>query len=249
MKAPQFSPPEWADEVARFSRAVDVARAARDAAEDAAKGAEDKASRLVQVTLALLTRASTGSMVGKPQAHRSDAGASLVHPGPRCATPRWSCRGNLSRDRFSFSPQRSDQPCFDDRGDPAPHPLRRQAVADGRDPAVGTPCRPGPFRALGVPNRAATQGHSRPHAVSAPRTIIQPDAVDSPDQVGSQADSAGSIPVTRSKHEKRCSSWGFVKSIVALSVGPAHPRAPLDDQWAIRGPQAPMSHRPSGSWS
>lgn len=32
-----------------------MARAARDAAEDAAKGAEDKASRLVQVTLALLT--------------------------------------------------------------------------------------------------------------------------------------------------------------------------------------------------
>jgi hypothetical protein len=42
--------------------------------------------------------------------------------------------------------------------------------------------------------------------VSAPRTIIRPDTVDSPYQVGSQADSAGSIPVTRSTREKRCST-------------------------------------------
>jgi hypothetical protein len=69
----------------------------------------------------------------------------------------------------------------------------------------------------------------------------------------SQADSAGSIPVTRSTREKRCRSWGFVKSVAPLPVGPAHPRAPLDDQWAIRGPSVghrlPCQHPPSGSGS
>jgi hypothetical protein len=55
LKAPQFSPPVWADEVAGYSGAVDVARAAREAAEEGAERAEAKASRLVQVTLALLT--------------------------------------------------------------------------------------------------------------------------------------------------------------------------------------------------
>ena len=117
----------------------------------------------------------------------------------------------------------------------------------------------------------------------------------------SQADSAGSIPVTRSKREQRCSTsesdwisqagqrsfasengtraitraishlgecpWRLsvpkltvrvrfpspaphAKSVAAVwdslslllrypSVWPT-PRAPLDDQWAIRGPQAPM---------
>ena len=41
--------------------------------------------------------------------------------------------------------------------------------------------------------------------VAAPRSIKRSAAVDYPYQVGSQADSAGSIPVTRSKCEKRCS--------------------------------------------
>jgi hypothetical protein len=40
-----------------------------------------------------------------------------------------------------------------------------------------------------------------------PRTIVLSATVDSPHQVGSQADSAGSIPVTRSTREKRCSTY------------------------------------------
>ena len=52
---PQIAPPIWADGIAEIPGILDVARAAREDAEDAAKTAEDKASRLVQVTLALLT--------------------------------------------------------------------------------------------------------------------------------------------------------------------------------------------------
>ncbi len=55
LKAPCFPAPVWADEVAPIAGALDVARAAREGAEDAAKSAEDKASRLVQVTLTFLT--------------------------------------------------------------------------------------------------------------------------------------------------------------------------------------------------
>jgi hypothetical protein len=40
--------------------------------------------------------------------------------------------------------------------------------------------------------------------VAAPRSIKRSATVDCPYQVGSQADSAGSIPVTRSTREKRC---------------------------------------------
>ena len=42
--------------------------------------------------------------------------------------------------------------------------------------------------------------------VATPRSITRSAAVDCPHQVGSQADSAGSIPVTRSTREKRCST-------------------------------------------
>jgi hypothetical protein len=48
-KAPHFLPPIWADEVAGVPGVLDVARSARQMAEDAAKSAEEKASRLVQV--------------------------------------------------------------------------------------------------------------------------------------------------------------------------------------------------------
>ena len=43
---------------------------------------------------------------------------------------------------------------------------------------------------------------------------IGPRSVDGGSVSDSQADSAGSIPVTRSKHEKWCHSWGFVNSIL-----------------------------------
>jgi hypothetical protein len=52
---PRYPPPVWADEVAGIPGAVGVAKSAREAAEGAAQGAEEKASRLVQITLALLT--------------------------------------------------------------------------------------------------------------------------------------------------------------------------------------------------
>jgi len=53
--APQVVPPVWVDSVADVPGILEVAKAARENAEDSAKVAEDKASRLVQVTLALLT--------------------------------------------------------------------------------------------------------------------------------------------------------------------------------------------------
>src|SRR5665811_2496848 len=42
--------------------------------------------------------------------------------------------------------------------------------------------------------------------VATPRSIKRSATVDCPHQVGSQADSAGSIPVTRSMLEKRCTT-------------------------------------------
>lgn len=53
--APEFARPEWVDEVAALPGAIEVARRARESAEGNARTAEDKASRLVQVLLALLT--------------------------------------------------------------------------------------------------------------------------------------------------------------------------------------------------
>jgi hypothetical protein len=53
--APEFEAPEWVDRATANPLAVDVARRSREDAEAAAGKAEDKASRLVQVVLALLT--------------------------------------------------------------------------------------------------------------------------------------------------------------------------------------------------
>jgi hypothetical protein len=53
--APSFQQPGWIDQVARLPGALDVAQRARESAEGDAKTAEDKASRLVQIALALLT--------------------------------------------------------------------------------------------------------------------------------------------------------------------------------------------------
>jgi hypothetical protein len=64
-------------------------------------------------------------------------------------------------------------------------------------------------RALCVPKRPATHGQSRPHAASAHRMIIPRNTGNWPYQVDSQADSAGSIPVTRSTREKCCSTSEF----------------------------------------
>jgi hypothetical protein len=53
--APNIAPPGWIAEVAKIPGVLDLARRAREAAEGAAKAAEDKGSRLAQVLLALLT--------------------------------------------------------------------------------------------------------------------------------------------------------------------------------------------------
>lgn len=53
--APNPEQPAWVARVAALPGSVEVARRARENAESAAKTAEDKASRLVQVSLALLT--------------------------------------------------------------------------------------------------------------------------------------------------------------------------------------------------
>jgi hypothetical protein len=59
--------------------------------------------------------------------------------------------------------------------------------------------RPSDFQS-GSPTSLTTE----PHAVSAPRTIIRPDTVGSPYQVGSHADGSGSIPVIRYTNGNRC---------------------------------------------
>lgn len=53
--APRFARPGWIDEVAARNGALNVAIRAHEQAKAAAQGAEDKAGRLVQVALALLT--------------------------------------------------------------------------------------------------------------------------------------------------------------------------------------------------
>ena len=53
--APNFQQPGWIDQVASLTGALDVAQRARQSAEGDAKTAEDKASRFVQIALALLT--------------------------------------------------------------------------------------------------------------------------------------------------------------------------------------------------
>jgi hypothetical protein len=53
--APTLQTPEWVAHVATLPGALEVARRAREYAEDGAKVAEGKSSRLVQVCLALLT--------------------------------------------------------------------------------------------------------------------------------------------------------------------------------------------------
>jgi hypothetical protein len=55
----------------------------------------------------------------------------------------------------------------------------------------------------------------------------------------SQADSAGSIPVTRSTREKRCSSCGFADSTFPISIGLDHSDDDSNDQWATARPQTP----------
>jgi glucan phosphoethanolaminetransferase (alkaline phosphatase superfamily) len=53
--APDIQSPEWVDAVASLPGSGDIARRARESSEGDAKTAEDKASRLVQILLALLT--------------------------------------------------------------------------------------------------------------------------------------------------------------------------------------------------
>lgn len=53
--APEFAAPLWAPEVAARAEGLEVARRAHDEAKSGAKVAEEKASRLVQIALALLT--------------------------------------------------------------------------------------------------------------------------------------------------------------------------------------------------
>src|ERR1700722_805093 len=52
---PSVQMPTWIDHVATLPDSIEIARRAREDAEERAKTAEDKASRLVQVVLALLT--------------------------------------------------------------------------------------------------------------------------------------------------------------------------------------------------
>lgn len=53
--APHFARPTWIDEVATWDSTLEVAQRANAAAQESARTAEDKASRLVQVSLALIT--------------------------------------------------------------------------------------------------------------------------------------------------------------------------------------------------
>jgi len=82
--------------------------------------------------------------------------------------------------------------------------------------------------------------------LSTPRSIKRSAAVDCPHQVGSQADSAGSIPVTRSTREKRHRSYGFTESSSLFAIALGAFQSTADDPWAIRGPQvltSRSSHR------
>jgi hypothetical protein len=88
-------------------------------------------------------------------------------------------------------------------------PLRRKGCR-GRLPPTDYPGTSFQQIACAVPSACpncrrltANRGLKR---VAAPRSIKRSAAVDYPYQVGSQADSAGSIPVTRSIREKRCST-------------------------------------------
>jgi len=57
IQRPTFVPPDWIDQVSTMPGALEIARQARQSAEGTAKTAEEKAARLVQVLLALLTLA------------------------------------------------------------------------------------------------------------------------------------------------------------------------------------------------
>ena len=67
-KAPRFSEPAWAREVAARPGAVDVVRRAADEASSGAAVAEGKASRLVQVSLSVLTLAFVVGGIQLPMA-------------------------------------------------------------------------------------------------------------------------------------------------------------------------------------
>ena len=93
------------------------------------------------------------------------------------------------------------------------------------NPTLGTrPDRPerNASRALRVQLARVKSGHSPP-------SQIRPGSTDRGSVSDSQADSAGSIPVTRSTHEKRCRSWGFVKSFSPISVGLGPLQSTVDD--------------------
>jgi hypothetical protein len=104
-------------------------------------------------------------------------------------------------------------------------------------------------RALYVPKLPATHGASRAEAASAPCKITRSAAVGSLHQVGSQADSTGSIPVTRSTREKCCRSWGFVKSISRSPSGWARSRAPRMIRERSAGAGSPVSTGLPGGFS
>ena len=65
-------------------------------------------------------------------------------------------------------------------------------------------------------------------------------------RIASQADSAGSIPVTRFTRETPCRSWGLTNSTSPLSIGLGPGQSTVNDPCAIRGPQTPCQHPPSG---
>ena len=64
----------------------------------------------------------------------------------------------------------------------------------------------------------------------------------------SQADSAGSIPVTRSTPEKRCRSWRFTNFTSSLHADLAYDKRALNDRRTIHGPQTRRQHPPSSTW-
>ena len=103
----------------------------------------------------------------------------------------------------------------------------------------------GSLRALGVPLAAVNHGKPRHPRLPSSCRIPLGRARDAGHRGDSQADSAGSIPVTRSTREKFCHIWGFVNAALRLPSVSAYSRTPLGHPWGYRHPS---QHPPSGRW-
>ena len=110
-----------------------------------------------------------------------------------------------------------------------------------------------PLPCPSVRQLTASRGFTR---ASTPRTTIASARVDSPYQVGSQADSAGSIPVTRSTREKRCNTSTFDDSsslrirtfgLLRATLGHTYPHLGTRLQPQEDAQLVPHVLRPSGS--